>query len=152
MKTSPKGPELSHIEAGLARAQQLGMTITMNPFVSPEDFAFWRGTWNPNGRVRSNFWRSYQEYLIEVATLAQAYQVKRMTVGTELKALTANTAHNTYWQTLIEAVATIYQGALGYALQNRSNVVGFERRLQEAEREVARAKGETGVTASLIGQ
>ena len=42
--------------------------------------------------------------------------------------------------------------ALGYALQNRSNVVNFERRLREAEREVARAKGETGVTASLVGQ
>jgi len=43
------------------------------------------------------------------------------------------------------------QEALTYAMQNRSNVVEYQRRLKEAEREVARAKGETGVTASLIG-
>lgn len=44
------------------------------------------------------------------------------------------------------------QQALSYAMQNRSDVVEYDRRLQEAEREVARARGETGVTASLIGQ
>jgi len=43
------------------------------------------------------------------------------------------------------------QEALTYAMQNRSNVIEFQRRLKEAEREVARAKGETGVTASLQG-
>jgi outer membrane protein TolC len=43
------------------------------------------------------------------------------------------------------------QEALKYAMENRSNVVEFQRRLKEAEREVARAKGETGVTASLQG-
>ena len=36
-------------------------------------------------------------------------------------------------------------------MQNRSNVIEFQRRLKEAEREVARAKGETGITASLQG-
>ena len=41
--------------------------------------------------------------------------------------------------------------ALQYALKNRSSVVEFQRRLKEAEREVARAKGETGITANLIG-
>ncbi len=43
------------------------------------------------------------------------------------------------------------QLALTYAMQNRSDVVEYMRRLKEAEREVARAKGETGVTANLIG-
>jgi outer membrane protein TolC len=42
--------------------------------------------------------------------------------------------------------------ALTFALQHRSTVVTFDRRLQEAERDVDRARGETGVTASLIGQ
>jgi outer membrane protein TolC len=41
--------------------------------------------------------------------------------------------------------------ALSYAMQNRSNVVGFERRLLSATREVERAKGETGITARLEG-
>ncbi|MEP6647017.1 MAG: TolC family protein [Saprospiraceae bacterium] len=42
--------------------------------------------------------------------------------------------------------------ALDYAMQNRSTVVGFDRRLEEAKREVARAQGETGVTANVGGQ
>lgn len=42
--------------------------------------------------------------------------------------------------------------ALAFAMQNRSNVVSFDRRLLEAQREVAIAKGETGVTAGLEGR
>lgn len=41
--------------------------------------------------------------------------------------------------------------ALSFAIQNRSNVIEYQRRLKEAEQEVARAKGETGITASLVG-
>jgi len=41
--------------------------------------------------------------------------------------------------------------ALSYALQNRSNTVSFDRRLLEAQREVERAKGESGITASFQG-
>ena len=32
LSTSPKGPELSHIEAGVTRAKSLGMRVTLNPF------------------------------------------------------------------------------------------------------------------------
>ncbi len=41
--------------------------------------------------------------------------------------------------------------ALAYAMQNRSNIVAFDRRLMEANMEVQRAKGESGVTARLNG-
>ena len=41
--------------------------------------------------------------------------------------------------------------ALAYAMQNRSNVVSFDRRLLEASMEVQRSKGESGITASLQG-
>jgi outer membrane protein len=41
--------------------------------------------------------------------------------------------------------------ALNYAMQNRSEVVAFQRRLLEAQQGVAQAKGETGVTANLVG-
>ncbi len=41
--------------------------------------------------------------------------------------------------------------ALAFAMQNRSNVVSFDRRLLEASMEVQRAKGESGITASLQG-
>lgn len=42
--------------------------------------------------------------------------------------------------------------ALAFAMQNRSTVVAFDRRLLEANRDVAIAKGETGVTAGLEGR
>lgn len=41
--------------------------------------------------------------------------------------------------------------ALSFAMQNRSEVVAFQRRLLEAQQDVERAKGETGVTANLVG-
>src|SRR5262245_47499334 len=33
LATSPKGPELSHIEAAVVKAKSLGMRVTLNPFV-----------------------------------------------------------------------------------------------------------------------
>ncbi|MBP7240220.1 MAG: TolC family protein, partial [Saprospiraceae bacterium] len=42
--------------------------------------------------------------------------------------------------------------ALAFALQNRSSVVSFDRRLLEAQREVAIAKGDAGVNARLVGE
>jgi outer membrane protein TolC len=44
------------------------------------------------------------------------------------------------------------EAALAYAMSNRSAVVAFNRRMMEAEREVERSRGETGIRASLIGQ
>src|SRR5262245_7566324 len=41
--TSSSGPELSHIAAGVVRAKQLGMRVTVNPFVEPVNFTQWRG-------------------------------------------------------------------------------------------------------------
>lgn len=43
------------------------------------------------------------------------------------------------------------QEALTYALNNRSNMVTFDRRLMEANMDVARAKGDNGVQASVLG-
>lgn len=42
--------------------------------------------------------------------------------------------------------------ALDYAMQHRSDVIAYDRRLLEASRDVDRARGETGITASLVGQ
>ncbi len=42
--------------------------------------------------------------------------------------------------------------ALTYAMQNRSDIIDYQRRLLQAESDVDRARGETGITANLIGQ
>lgn len=42
--------------------------------------------------------------------------------------------------------------ALQYAMQNRSDIIAYQRRLAIAESEVDRAKGETGISASVVGR
>jgi len=132
--TSPRGPDLAHIEAGVIRAKSLGMRVTLNPFVelfdangagTADDEYFadlpggctWRGCWNPTagGAVSNQFWADYQSYLTSVAQIAATYNVDAMTIGTELKALNGNSAHNASWGNIITAVDNIYQGPLGYA-------------------------------------
>jgi hypothetical protein len=129
LTTSPKGPELSHIEAGVARAKSLGMRVTLNPFYefydpsTNEYFASisgcgsWRACWNPTpGSAASNqFWTDYQSYMVAVGQIGATYSVDAMTVGTEYNRLVENSGHNSSWNTLINAVNNVFPGLLGYA-------------------------------------
>jgi hypothetical protein len=113
----------------LQRATQLGIKVTLNPFIEPYDasenqyFAdipgtngcTWRGCWNPTGTIRTTFFGQYKTYLEEVATLAQQYSVERMNVGTELNGLDGNSSNIANWSTVINAVDAIYSGPIGYA-------------------------------------
>jgi len=115
--TSAKGPELIHIAAGISKAKSLGMRVTVNPFVEPTNFSMWRGFYNPvPGSGESNtFWNDYQQYLVDVAQVAQANGADAMTVGTELKAITRNSGNNASWNSVISAVDSQFGGSLGYA-------------------------------------
>ena len=136
LATSPKGPELSHIEAGVVRAKSLGMRVTLNPFVelfiphgpgTADDVYFaplpsaggctWRGCWNPTAgsAVANQFWTDYQNYMVAVAQIAQTNNVNAMTIGTENKFLDDDTTHNGSWTSVINAVDAVYHGPLGYA-------------------------------------
>src|SRR4051794_26912669 len=44
--TGQQTPQLSDIEAAVVRAKSLGMRVTLNPFVEPQNFSTWRGTYN----------------------------------------------------------------------------------------------------------
>lgn len=124
--TSAKGPELSHIAAGVAKAKSLGMTVTVNPFVEYENFETWRGYWNPSGAVATQFWADYEQYVSDMATVAQANGADRMTIGTELRAIVRNSAHNAAVSSVIDAVDAAFSGDIGYAANhdtyNNSNV------------------------------
>nr|MCU0983009.1 hypothetical protein [Pirellulaceae bacterium] len=50
-----KAPEIAHIAAGMARAKSLGMTVTVNPMVEPENFSQWRGEVQFEGAVADRF-------------------------------------------------------------------------------------------------
>jgi hypothetical protein len=113
--TSSSGPDLDAIEAGVVRAKSLGMRVTLNPFVEPAGFPAWRGTYNPSGAAATQFWSDYQNYLVAVAQIAENHGVEAMTVGTELKAMDDSAANNTHWNDVINAVAAVYHGQIGYA-------------------------------------
>ncbi len=115
--SSSQGPELAHIAAGISRAKSLGMRVTVNPFVEPAGFSTWRGFYNPSpGSAESNtFWNDYEQYLVDVAQIAQANGADAMTVGTELKAITQNSGNNAKWNSVISAVDAQFGGSLGYA-------------------------------------
>ncbi len=115
--SSGQGPELAHIAAGVQHAKSLGMRVTLNPFVEPEGFSFWRGQYNPTpgSDAADRFWSDYRRYLVDVAELARDTGADALTVGTELKAITADSGHNTSWSAVINSVDAVFDGALGYA-------------------------------------
>ncbi len=115
--SSPSAPELSHIEAAVVRAKSLGMKVTLNPFVELQNFAFWRGQYNPSpgGAEATQFWSDYRDYILDVAQMAQHHQVESLLVGTELKAIVQTSGHNAEWNSLLAAVDAIYDGQIGYA-------------------------------------
>jgi len=116
-QSSSQGPELSHIAAGITRAKQLGLRVTVNPFVEPVGFTGWRGLYNPTpGSSESNtFWSDYNAYVSDVADVAQASGADSMTVGTELRGLVQNSGNNANWSSVISNIDSRFSGRLGYA-------------------------------------
>jgi hypothetical protein len=136
-------PSLAAVEAGVVRAEQLGMRVTLNPFVELSNLPASSGGWRayfaplPGSAVANTFWPLYETYLDEVATIAQRNQVDAMNVGTEMKGLDSLFSiadfdpaasgiqsnpsqaqldqQKAYWSTVIDSVASIYSGAIGYA-------------------------------------
>jgi hypothetical protein len=135
-------PSLTAVEAGVVRAKQLGMRVTLNPFVELQNLPggqSWRAYFAPlpGSTVAGTFWPLYETYLDEVATIAQRHQADAMNIGTEMKGLDSlfsiadfdPTApgdqssptqaqldqQESYWDTVIDSVASIYSGSLGYA-------------------------------------
>jgi hypothetical protein len=113
--TSGKGPELTSIDAAVTKAKQLGMRVTLNPFVEPNGSSNWRGTYNPQGTAGATFWNDYQNYMVAVAQIGQAHGVDAMTIGTELKAMDGDNNNSAHWAAVINSVDNVYHGSLGYA-------------------------------------
>lgn len=113
--TTSGAPSLAGLAGGVQLAKSLGMRVTLDPFVEPVGFTMWRGQYNPSGAAADTFWAGYQSYLLEVADIAQTHHVDAMLVGTELRAITRDSSHNDDWNNVINAVAAVYDGPLGYA-------------------------------------
>ncbi|QDU71546.1 hypothetical protein Pan265_13960 [Mucisphaera calidilacus] len=115
--SSQRAPDLEHVEAAVARATSLGMTVTVNPFVELENFSTWRGFYNPTpgSNEAETFWDDYTTYVVDVAEMAETYGVDAMTIGTELKTLVQDSGHNTDLTSLIDQVDAVFSGQIGYA-------------------------------------
>jgi hypothetical protein len=125
--TSSGGAELSHIAAGVVRAKQLGMRVTVNPFIEPKNGSSlfqnadtsntWRGFYNPtpSSAEWNTFWTDYQQYMVDVATMAQSNGADAVTVGTELRALELNNGNTSKWTSVLNAVDGVFAGEIGYA-------------------------------------
>lgn len=126
--TSSRGPELSHVAAGIVRAKSLGMRVTVNPFIELKNgnnffqnalnSNSWRGFYDPmpGSAAWTRFWADYQQYLVDVAQMANANGADSMTVGTELRALVRNSGNNASWNGVLNAVdAAFPSGTIGYA-------------------------------------
>jgi hypothetical protein len=91
------------------------MRVTLNPFVEPQGFNGWRGTYNPQGAAADTFWADYEDYLVAVAQIGEAHGVEAMNVGTEYNAIDQDPSNNGRWNTVINAVDSVFHGQLGYA-------------------------------------
>ncbi|MEX0642202.1 MAG: dockerin type I domain-containing protein [Pirellulales bacterium] len=135
-------PSLTAVDAGVLRAKQLGMRVTLNPFVELSNLPggqSWRAYFAPlpGSTVANTFWPAYESYMDEVATIAQNRGVDGMNVGTEMKGLDSFFSISDFdpatpgnqgsptqaqldqqkanWKTVVNSVASIYSGSLGYA-------------------------------------
>ncbi len=109
-------PPLTSVRAGVERASQLGMRVTLNPFVEVPGLS-WRAYYNPTpGSAEADtFWPQYQSYLVSVAQIAEEFHVASMNLGTEMKGLDQNAGNAANWSSVIDAVDATFQGQLGYA-------------------------------------
>jgi hypothetical protein len=109
------GPALADVTAAMERAGELGIEIAVVPFVEPDGFAFWRAQLRLDGATRARFFADYRAYLREVAEAAQAVGAARLAIGTELRGVVGDRENAAELVALIDEVAAVYGGAIGYA-------------------------------------
>jgi hypothetical protein len=117
----------AEIEAAVARAKSLGMSVTFRAFIEPFQGTnfFWRGSVNTNDTTRATFWSQYTPFVTSMASMAQQYGVERFMVGVEMEALASDAANSPYWTSLIDSVSNVYTGQIGYGSNhgNETNAV-----------------------------
>ena len=100
------------IIAEIQRYHSLGLKVFLKPIVDTPTYTPWRAKLAPTSV--SDWFTSYQAYVLHFAQLAQQYNVEGFVVGTELASLTVP-ENLPYWKTLIAAVRAAYTGTLTYS-------------------------------------
>lgn len=102
---------MSTVRRTIADARKRGMEIFLFPILRVEDQRFgWRGELAPADV--DAFYRSYTEFILSFARLAQELKVPLLSVGSELSTMDIQEQR---WRQLISQVKKVYSGKLTYS-------------------------------------
>ncbi len=93
-------------------AHQLGMKVMLKPQLWVPRGGFTGKIEFDNGDDLARWMRSYREYMLHYARLAELDQIDLLCIGTELEGMTSD---ETAWRSLIADVRRVYHGPLTYA-------------------------------------
>ena len=95
----------------MAAAREAAMGVTLMPILYLDEVGpgRWRGTIQP--RCRRTWWRSYEERVLALASLAEAGGAERFVVGSELGSMEGDPQ----WSSLIQGVRERFSGRVTYA-------------------------------------
>ncbi len=130
-KETPTDSSLIHL---IRLAHRMGMRVFLDPFVNANQGNAWQAVFQP--RLVSQWFASYDQYLIHYAKIAQAQHVDLMAIGDEFDSLDAVPAYKPYWDHAIALVHRYYHGPVTYGADyvhysevtfwNQLNVVGLD--------------------------
>lgn len=107
---TPTDEALAHV---VRKIHDLGMKVTLEPTVDLENDE-WRGyiSFGEDERKWRAWFKSYRNFIVYYAKLAQEWDVEQLSVGVEYK---GTTYRKTDWQNIVREVRTHYHGYLTYA-------------------------------------
>ncbi|MCA9556260.1 MAG: hypothetical protein KC933_39915 [Myxococcales bacterium] len=113
-----QGPPRDDLEAtrqALLDAHALGFATVLIPHLYLDD-GTWRGDLMRDDPDEARaWWASYQAFVLQAASLAQATGTTALSVGVELKALSRDRAHTPHMRAVVAAVRRQYSGTLTYS-------------------------------------
>jgi hypothetical protein len=98
---------------GIRQAHDLGMAVLLKPHVDSPDNT-WRGEFGAgfDAKQRDQWFKSYKEFIVPYAKLAQENGVEICSVGCEFKALSG---YADQWREIVNSVRDVYHGEVTYA-------------------------------------
>jgi hypothetical protein len=110
----PGGTEsLANLGGAIDAAHRRGLTVLVKPHVDSKD-GIWRGEFQPSDPAA--FFASYKTMILAQAEVAQAHHAELFSIGCEMDQLTGS-AYASYWDDIIAAVRSVYNGKLTYAAE-----------------------------------
>ena len=108
----PEASSFRTLEQVIRQAQTLGLKVIIFPIIWIEERpnGEWRGQLNP--KEQSHWWSSYEDWLLELALIAQKYRLDYLSIGSELSSLEI---YLDRWLSLISRIRSIYRGKLTYS-------------------------------------